>query len=63
MLREPPRRVLINLRREVLFIPHTSPRTLWFVHEAGMTALPVLDKVLWCPVYLVIAATTEEGDP
>ena len=28
-----------------------------------MTALHVLGEVLWCPVYLVIAASTEEGDP
>ena len=62
-LREPPKRVLINPRHEVLFIPPTLPRTLWFAHEAGTTAPPMLDKVLWHPVYFVIAASTEEGDP
>ena len=44
-------------------MPHTSLRTLQFAHEAGTTAPPVLDKVLWHLVYLVIAASTEEGDP
>ena len=53
----------MNLRREVLFIPPTSPRTLWFAHEAGAAVPPVLDEVLWCPVYFVVAASTEEGDP
>ena len=60
---EPARRVLVNKRREVLFLPHTSPRTLWPVHEAGMAALHVLGEVLWCPVQLAVAASTEEGDP
>ena len=60
---EPPRRVLINQRCEVLFLPHTSPRTLQPGHEAGTTAPHVLDKVLWHPVYLIIAAPNEEGDP
>ena len=59
MLGEPPRQVLINQRREVLFLPNTLPRTLRLVHEAGPTAPHVLGH----PVYLVIAASTEEGDP
>ena len=60
---EPPRQVLMNKRREVLFLPHTSPRTLWPTHEAGTAALHVLGEVLWCLVQLAVAASTEEGDP
>ena len=47
----------------MLFLPHTSSRTLWPVHEAGTAALHVLGEVLWCLVQLAIAASTEEGDP
>ena len=60
---EPPRQVLMNKRREVLFLPHKSPRTLGPVHEAGTIALHVLGEVLWHLVQLAIAASTEEGDP
>ena len=49
-------------RWEVLFIPPASLKNLWFAHEAGAAVPPVLDKVLWHPVYFVITATTEEGD-
>ena len=49
-------------RGEVLFVPPTSPRNLWFAHEAGAAVPPVLDKVLGHPVYFIITATTEEGD-
>ena len=60
---EPPRRVLMSKRCEVLFLPHTLSRTLWPVHEAGTAALHELGEVSWYLVQLAIAASTEEGDP
>ena len=50
-------------RLEVLFIPPTPPRDLWFAHEAGAAVPPVLDEVLGHPVYFIITTTAEEGDP
>ena len=50
-------------RLEVLFIPPTPSRDLWFAHEAGAAVPPVLDEVLGCPVYFIITTTAEEGDP
>ena len=39
------------------------PRALWFAHEAGVAVPPVLDEVLRHPVYFIITASAEEGDP